>query len=63
VWVQGTNLCRVYNYHDSRAYGYKWSGILTGLVGIGLIWLWIGISLGDTCQVVRQHWLEICYES
>jgi hypothetical protein len=21
-------LCKVYNYHDSRACGYKWSGIL-----------------------------------
>jgi hypothetical protein len=27
----------VYNYHDSRAYDYKRSGILAGLVGIGLV--------------------------
>ncbi len=26
---------RVYNCHDSHAYSYKRSGILTGLVGIG----------------------------
>jgi hypothetical protein len=24
----GLYLCKVYNYHDNRAYGYKWSGIL-----------------------------------
>jgi hypothetical protein len=53
----------VYNYHDSRAYGYKRSGILTGLVGIGLVWLWMVIGLGETCQVVKQHWLETCHES
>jgi hypothetical protein len=28
-----------------------------------LVWLWMGISLGETCQVVRQHWFEICHES
>jgi hypothetical protein len=38
--VQGTNLCRVYNCHDSRAYGYKRSRILTGLVEIGY---WFGL--------------------
>jgi hypothetical protein len=53
----------MYNSHDSRAYGYKWYGIFTGLVGIGLVWLWMGISLGETCQVMRQHWFEIGHES
>jgi hypothetical protein len=57
----------VYNCHDSRAYGYKRSGILTGLVGIGLgiglVWLWMRISLGEIYQVVRQHWFEIGHES
>jgi hypothetical protein len=43
----------VYNCHDSRAYSYKRSRILTGLVRIGLVWLWMGISLGETCQVVK----------
>jgi hypothetical protein len=28
---------QVNNYHDRRAYGYKRSGILNGLVGIGLV--------------------------
>jgi hypothetical protein len=27
----GHYLCRVYNYHNSRAYGYKWSWILLWL--------------------------------
>jgi hypothetical protein len=27
-------LYKVYNYHDSRAYGYKRSGILFQLVGL-----------------------------
>jgi hypothetical protein len=54
---------RVYNCHDSHAYSYKCSGILTGLVGIGLVWLWTGISLDEICQVVRQHWFEICQEA
>jgi hypothetical protein len=35
-WVHVANLYRVYNCDDSRAYGYKWSGILTELVGNGL---------------------------
>jgi hypothetical protein len=52
----------VYNYHDSRAYGYKWSGILPGFVGVGLVSLWVGINLGEICQV-RQYWIEIGHES
>jgi hypothetical protein len=43
----GTNFCRVYNCYDNHAYGYKQSGILTGLVGISLFWLWMGIYLGE----------------
>jgi hypothetical protein len=31
--VQGTNLYKVYNYHDSRAYGYNRSGVLSRLDG------------------------------
>jgi hypothetical protein len=30
----GRYLCKVYNYHDSRACGYKQSGILFRLVGM-----------------------------
>jgi hypothetical protein len=28
-----------------------------------LVWLWVRIHLGETYQVVRQHWFKICYES
>jgi hypothetical protein len=28
LWVQRAYLCKVYNCHDSRAYGYKRSRIL-----------------------------------
>jgi hypothetical protein len=27
------------NYHDSRALGYERSGVLTGLVGFGMVWI------------------------
>jgi hypothetical protein len=55
----------VYNCHDSRAYSYRWSGILTGLVGIGNWFglVWMGISLSEICQVVMKHWFEIGHES
>jgi hypothetical protein len=33
----GCYLCKVYNYHGSRACGYKWSGILSRLDG--MVWL------------------------
>jgi hypothetical protein len=39
----GRYLCKVYNCHDSRAYGYKRSGILSRLVGLG--WDWNGFGL------------------
>jgi hypothetical protein len=35
----GRYLCKVYSYHDSRACGYKWSGILSRLDGLGVGWL------------------------
>jgi hypothetical protein len=37
---KGTNLCIVYNYHDSCAYSYKWFGILSRLDGL----LWNGLG-------------------
>jgi hypothetical protein len=43
MWIHGTNLCKVYNYHDSWACGYKQSGILLRLDGwdVGwLVWFW-----------------------
>jgi hypothetical protein len=27
------------NYHNSRAHGYEWSGVLIGLVGFGMVWI------------------------
>jgi hypothetical protein len=27
------------NYHDSRALGYEWSRVLTGLVGFEMVWI------------------------
>jgi hypothetical protein len=39
----GRYLCKVYNYHDNRAYGYKRSGILSRLVDSG--WDWSGFGL------------------
>jgi hypothetical protein len=40
-------LCRVYNYHDSRACGYKWSGILSKIEGmeLGMEWFWIWVMV------------------
>jgi hypothetical protein len=32
----GRYLCKVYNYHDCRAYGYKWFVILFWLGG--MVW-------------------------
>jgi hypothetical protein len=39
----GHYLCKVYNSNDSHAYGYKQSGILSRLVGLG--WDWNGFGL------------------
>jgi hypothetical protein len=46
MWVQGTNLYKVYNYQDSQAYSYKRSGILPRIDGMvfGREWLWHGIG-------------------
>jgi hypothetical protein len=35
--------CKVYNCHDSHAYSYKWSEIISRLVGLG--WDWNGFGL------------------
>jgi hypothetical protein len=48
---QGTNLCKVYNYHDSQACGYKQSGILPRIdwygYGVVLVWLWLWHGVGS----------------
>jgi hypothetical protein len=45
----GRYLCKLYNYYDSRAYGYKRSGILfrlVGMVGNGVVFVETLWSLG-----------------
>jgi hypothetical protein len=37
---KGYYLCKVYNYHDNRACGYKQSGILSRLDG--MVWMGYG---------------------
>jgi hypothetical protein len=37
----GCYLCKVYNYYDSRACGYKRSGILPRIKG--MVWEWDGL--------------------
>jgi hypothetical protein len=44
-WIQGTNLCKVYNYHDSRACGYKWSVILPRIEGMDMEWFGFGYGM------------------
>jgi hypothetical protein len=75
MWVQGTNLCKVYNCHDSHAYDYKRSGILSRLVGFGCGMVWFGFclacvesydlsnpSVDHTCRILIQlNWVVITY--
>jgi hypothetical protein len=38
------------NYHDSRALGYEWSGVLIGFVGFLMVWIgyvWMGNHSGQ----------------
>jgi hypothetical protein len=37
----GRYLCNMYNYHDSRAYSYKRSGILSRLNGLDELWFMV----------------------
>jgi hypothetical protein len=41
----GRYLCKVYNYHDSRAYDYKWSRIISRLDGLGVEWFGFGLAV------------------
>jgi hypothetical protein len=40
----GRYLCKVYNYHDSEACGYKWYGILPRIEGMVMVWSWNGFG-------------------
>jgi hypothetical protein len=66
VWVHGTNLCRVYNYHDNRACGYKRSGILPrieDMVWEWDSWIWFGTTLWY-CVILyalcNPLWIKLC---
>jgi hypothetical protein len=52
----GRYLCKVYNYHDSQAYGYKRSGIsFDYMVWMGMGWYWpslCGIFVITLCPFV-----------
>jgi hypothetical protein len=53
----GRYLCKVYNYHESRACGYKQSGILSRLDGLHVEWFGFGLS----CVIYRiPLWITLC---
>jgi hypothetical protein len=53
----GHYLYKVYNYHDSRVYSYKWSGILSRLVGLGVEWSDFWFS----CVIcIIPLWITLC---
>jgi hypothetical protein len=41
----GRYLCKVYNYHDSRACSYKWSEILSRLDGLDVELFGFGLAV------------------
>jgi hypothetical protein len=46
----GYNPLQSVNYHDSHAHDYERSGVLTGLVGFGMVWIgyvWMGNHSGQ----------------
>jgi hypothetical protein len=49
VWAHGTNLCEMYNYHDSRAHGHERSGILSRLDGLEYGMVWFVMIFGVAC--------------
>jgi hypothetical protein len=70
----GRYLCKMYNYHDSQACGYKRSRILSRLVGlvcgmVGMILVqirWIGVIHSDpfsyhTLRLIQLKWVVIAY--
>jgi hypothetical protein len=65
MWVQGTNLYRVYNYNDSRAYGYKRSRILSRIEGMvwewdGSIWFDIALMFVPFVTLCAPLWIKLC---
>jgi hypothetical protein len=52
----GRYLCKVYNYHDRRAYGYNRSGILFWLDGLVEIGMELIEPLWDLCDYYVPLW-------
>jgi hypothetical protein len=62
----GRYLCKVYNYHDSRAYGYKRFGILfwlDGLDGNGMVLVKLFWNLCDyfvpLCDIFKYNLIGV----
>jgi hypothetical protein len=56
----GTNLCKVYKYHDSRNCSYMRSRILPRIEGMGMEWLWLWNNFGMV-MVVAWYWIEMIF--
>jgi hypothetical protein len=58
----GHYLYKVYNYYDSRACGYKRSGVLFQLDGLGMEWFSFGFALAVwSCVIYRiLLWIPLC---
>jgi hypothetical protein len=53
-------LCKVYNNHDSRAYSYKRSRILSRLVGLGVEWFGLGLAVWSYVIYRIPLWITLC---
>jgi hypothetical protein len=63
----------VYNCHDSCAYGYKRSGILSRLVGLGWDWYGFGLACVESYDLknsfvdhtlrilIQLNWIVLAY--
>jgi hypothetical protein len=56
----------VHDYRDNSAHGYEWSGILTGLVGCGMVlvgyvlvgqWQWVTVI--GWCNPWMNRWSNL----
>jgi hypothetical protein len=56
----GRYLCKVYTYHDSRACGYKRSGILPSLDGFGVEWFGFGLAVWSYVIYRIPLWIMLC---
>jgi hypothetical protein len=54
----GRYLCKVYNYHDSRACGYKRSRILPRIEG--MVWEWSGWMDGYGFGIALWYRVILC---